>query len=207
MDPDQPDNQEVSESKKTLILCPQCKKGFPTPSKVKRHLLAVHEKIREFQCDICSHAFSQKIHVLKHRQAVHKKELEANPDLLGKRDFKIPDCTVEPQKHVEVFNTPFQTMTVDKVTNGNNKSGGKKSKLQQNKNNHISSSPSLVQITTASSDASGLIVADPKQTLATTSIIPSPPIGLSFISSHCFSSGHEGEVVLICLVLSSWPPS
>ena len=101
---------------KTLMMCPICKKGFPTPSKVKRHLLAVHEKIREFQCDICSHAFSQKIHVLKHRQAVHKKELEANPDLLDKRDFKIPDVASEPQKHVEVFNTPFQTMTGSVMT-------------------------------------------------------------------------------------------
>lgn len=107
---------------KTLMMCPICKKGFPTPSKVKRHLLAVHEKIREFQCDICSHAFSQKIHVLKHRQAVHKKELEANPDLLAKKDFRIPDDgTVTPQKHSEAFNTPFQTMKVDKTKKSSRK--------------------------------------------------------------------------------------
>ena len=99
---------------KTLMMCPICKKGFPTPSKVKRHLLAVHEKIREFQCDICSHAFSQKIHVLKHRQAVHKKELEANPDLVHKRDFRIPDSTVSSQKPEDGFGPPFQTMKVDK---------------------------------------------------------------------------------------------
>ena len=78
-----------SKNQKTLILCPQCKKGFPTPSKVKRHLMAVHEKVREFQCDICTHAFSQKIHVLKHRQAVHKSELEANPALLNNQNFRI----------------------------------------------------------------------------------------------------------------------
>ena len=157
---------------KTLMMCPICKKGFPTPSKVKRHLLAVHEKIREFQCDICSHAFSQKIHVLKHRQAVHKKELEANPDLLDKRDFKIPDIAVEPQKHVEVFNAPFQTMTVDKL----NKS--KKNKVTAAaKNNHVITSqntqPAIVQITTSQADTSGLLV-DQKPA---TSIIPSPPIG------------------------------
>ena len=158
---------------KTLMMCPICKKGFPTPSKVKRHLLAVHEKIREFQCDICSHAFSQKIHVLKHRQAVHKKELEANPDLLDKRDFKIPDIAVEPQKHVEVFNAPFQTMTVDKL----NKS--KKNKATPTKNNHVISNqtnqqqPAIVQITTSQADTSGLLV-DQKPA---TSIIPSPPIG------------------------------
>ena len=111
MDPDQPDNQEVSESKKTLILCPQCKKGFPTPSKVKRHLLAVHEKIREFQCDICTHAFSQKIHVLKHRQAVHKSELEANPHLLNNRNFRIHtpiNSTVQIQE-------PFETCTIQQI--------------------------------------------------------------------------------------------
>ena len=73
-------------------------------------------------------------------------------------------------------------MTVDKVNGG--KSGIKKNKIQNNtKNNQItSSSPALVQITTTS-DASGLIMADPKHTLATTSMIPSSPIGLSFISS------------------------
>ena len=121
IEPDQsppPTDSEGNQFLKTLMMCPICKKGFPTPSKVKRHLLAVHEKIREFQCDICSHAFSQKIHVLKHRQAVHKKELEANPDLVGKRDFKInsdgASAGQEPQKQgiLEVFNTPFQTMTV-----------------------------------------------------------------------------------------------
>lgn len=70
-------------------------------------------------------------------------------------------------------------MTVDKVNNGKS---GKKNKIQ-NKNNHTSTSPALVQITTTS-DASSFVVADPKQTLATTSIIPSPPIGLYFISSQ-----------------------
>ena len=86
-----------NKTQKTLILCPQCKKGFPTPSKVKRHLMAVHEKVREFQCDICTHAFSQKIHVLKHRQAVHKSELEANPALLNNQNFRIHSQVTIPQ--------------------------------------------------------------------------------------------------------------
>ena len=109
MDADEP-KEDGSEGKnqKTLILCPQCKKGFPTPSKVKRHLLAVHEKIREFQCDICTHAFSQKIHVLKHRQAVHKSELEANPNLLNNRNFRI-HTVVQP---TVLQQEPFETCTV-----------------------------------------------------------------------------------------------
>ena len=114
MDPEHLEsNEEVSESKnqKTLILCPQCKKGFPTPSKVKRHLLAVHEKIREFQCDICTHAFSQKIHVLKHRQAVHKSELEANPHLLNNRNFRIHTTTVVAPSTVQI-QEPFETCTI-----------------------------------------------------------------------------------------------
>lgn len=97
-----------SKNQKTLILCPQCKKGFPTPSKVKRHLMAVHEKVREFQCDICTHAFSQKIHVLKHRQAVHKSELEANPALLNNQNFRIHSH----QTKLQVPNHEFQTCTV-----------------------------------------------------------------------------------------------
>jgi len=97
-----------SKNQKTLILCPQCKKGFPTPSKVKRHLMAVHEKVREFQCDICTHAFSQKIHVLKHRQAVHKSELEANPALLNNQNFRIHSH----QPKLQVPNHEFQTCTV-----------------------------------------------------------------------------------------------
>ena len=88
------DTNALEEKLMKSRLCPRCKKRFSTPSKAKRHFLAVHEKIREFQCDICTLAFNQKIHVLKHRQAVHKSELETNPHLLNVRNFRID--TVEP---------------------------------------------------------------------------------------------------------------
>lgn len=133
------DSSVNSSTQKSLMSCPICKKGFPTPSKVKRHLLAVHEKIREFQCDICSHAFSQKIHVLKHRQAVHKRELEANPELLAKKDFRIPadgssngaTVAITTAKPAEAFSdqqqpSTFQTVKVDK-----SKKSRRKSRIQQ----------------------------------------------------------------------------
>ena len=56
-------------------LCPQCNKRFSTPYEAKKHLLAVHEKIREFKCDICSYTSSKKNHMMRHRQRVHKSEL------------------------------------------------------------------------------------------------------------------------------------
>ena len=160
MDPDQPDNQEVSESKKTLILCPQCKKGFPTPSKVKRHLLAVHEKIREFQCDICTHAFSQKIHVLKHRQAVHKSELEANPHLLNNRNFRIHTTTVVAPSTVQI-QEPFETCTIQQQQQHKPKKRKKKSQ----------SSSSVIK----SSSVNDTPIATPMTTTTTTQVVIQQP--------------------------------
>ena len=153
MDPEHLEsNEEVSESKnqKTLILCPQCKKGFPTPSKVKRHLLAVHEKIREFQCDICTHAFSQKIHVLKHRQAVHKSELEANPHLLNNRNFRIHTTTVVAPSTVQI-QEPFETCTIQQQQQHKPKKRKKKSQSSSSviKSSSVNDTPIATPMTTS----------------------------------------------------------
>ena len=155
MDPEHLEsNEEVSESKnqKTLILCPQCKKGFPTPSKVKRHLLAVHEKIREFQCDICTHAFSQKIHVLKHRQAVHKSELEANPHLLNNRNFRIHTTTVVAPSTVQI-QEPFETCTIQQQQQQQHKPKKRKKKSQSSssviKSSSVNDTPIATPMTTS----------------------------------------------------------
>ena len=163
MDPEHLEsNEEVSESKnqKTLILCPQCKKGFPTPSKVKRHLLAVHEKIREFQCDICTHAFSQKIHVLKHRQAVHKSELEANPHLLNNRNFRIHTTTVVAPSTVQI-QEPFETCTIQQQQQHKPKKRKKKSQ----------SSSSVIK----SSSVNDTPIATPMTTTTTTQVVIQQP--------------------------------
>lgn len=163
MDPEHLEsNEEVSESKnqKTLILCPQCKKGFPTPSKVKRHLLAVHEKIREFQCDICTHAFSQKIHVLKHRQAVHKSELEANPHLLNNRNFRIHTTTVVAPSTVQI-QEPFETCTIQQQQQHKPKKRKKKSQ----------SSSSVIK----SSSVNDTPIANPMTTTTTTQVVIQQP--------------------------------
>ena len=164
MDPEHLEsNEEVSESKnqKTLILCPQCKKGFPTPSKVKRHLLAVHEKIREFQCDICTHAFSQKIHVLKHRQAVHKSELEANPHLLNNRNFRIHTTTVVAPSTVQI-QEPFETCTIQQQQQ-QHKPKKRKKKSQ--------SSSSVIK----SSSVNDTPIATPMTTSTTTQVVIQQP--------------------------------
>ena len=165
MDPEHLEsNEEVSESKnqKTLILCPQCKKGFPTPSKVKRHLLAVHEKIREFQCDICTHAFSQKIHVLKHRQAVHKSELEANPHLLNNRNFRIHTTTVVAPSTVQI-QEPFETCTIQQQQQQQHKPKKRKKKSQ--------SSSSVIK----SSSVNDTPIATPMTTTTTTQVVIQQP--------------------------------
>ena len=41
-------------------------------TKLKRHVLAVHEGIKEFKCEICDKAFSQKSHKNSHMENVHE---------------------------------------------------------------------------------------------------------------------------------------
>ena len=58
--------QYKTEEKIRNYKCNDCEKKFETPSKLKRHIDAVHEKIQNFKCDACEKSVSQKHHLKSH---------------------------------------------------------------------------------------------------------------------------------------------
>ena len=46
--------------------CDICKKAFPLKGDLNKHVQTVHEKIQAFQCQLCNHAHSSKSNLRKH---------------------------------------------------------------------------------------------------------------------------------------------
>lgn len=57
-----------------VLDCSICGKHFNYPRSVIRHILSVHQKIKDFECEICSKKFSDKGDLNKHKAKIHKKE-------------------------------------------------------------------------------------------------------------------------------------
>ena len=85
---DQPsgDRHEVASQN---VTCPQCNKVFASPAYLKQHVTRVHVNNKTYQCDLCSMRFHDIFNVKRHRTRSHKEELDFNPALKSKTDFKI----------------------------------------------------------------------------------------------------------------------
>merc|ERR1719491_1800804 len=55
--------------------CGFYKKLFISKSKLKRHVNAVHEKLKPFQCEQCSKSFSKNCNLELHREINHKSKI------------------------------------------------------------------------------------------------------------------------------------
>ncbi|CAB0038673.1 unnamed protein product [Trichogramma brassicae] len=51
--------------------CEICQKSFESQSKLKRHIMAVHDQSKPFQCEICHKSFGHKGNLNKHISLVH----------------------------------------------------------------------------------------------------------------------------------------
>jgi len=60
------------EGKKSLSNVTYAIKVLPTSTVLKRHIAAVHEKKRPFECHLCHERFGQKAHLITHLKGKHK---------------------------------------------------------------------------------------------------------------------------------------
>ena len=44
-----------------------CGKNFTTKKKLAKHIAAVHERKKQFKCDICDYSSSKKNHMNRHK--------------------------------------------------------------------------------------------------------------------------------------------
>ena len=70
-------NSAVKKSSPT-VSCDLCNKNFSSPSKLRRHVRIVHEKIKPFNCQECGKNFGQKVNLIGHIQSRHKPNLDTN---------------------------------------------------------------------------------------------------------------------------------
>ena len=54
------------------FLCQFCKKAFLKKDHLKRHIQTVHEKKRDFECDICNKSFTTSSSLKTHITKIHK---------------------------------------------------------------------------------------------------------------------------------------
>ena len=53
--------------------CELCPKKFSQSIDLKRHVAAIHLQLKSFTCDICNQAFSQQCNLKRHKQTKHEK--------------------------------------------------------------------------------------------------------------------------------------
>ena len=97
---DQPsgDRHEVASQN---VTCPQCNKVFASPAYLKQHVTRVHVNNKTYQCDLCSMRFHDIFNVKRHRTRSHKEDLDADPALKIKMDFRIREINVD--SFIETF--------------------------------------------------------------------------------------------------------
>lgn len=54
--------------------CGMCRKSYTTQNNLKRHIDAIHNKLRPFICEVCGSSFSQRYSLRLHNEEVHGKE-------------------------------------------------------------------------------------------------------------------------------------
>ena len=66
----------VGKKSSPTVSCDLCNKNFSSPSKLRRHVRIVHEKIKPFNCQECGKNFGQKVNLIGHIQSRHKPNLD-----------------------------------------------------------------------------------------------------------------------------------
>jgi hypothetical protein len=56
-----------------FVLLASCATIWRAKDHLRRHVRAVHEKLKEYQCVLCHLLFSQQVHLDQHVRAVHEK--------------------------------------------------------------------------------------------------------------------------------------
>ena len=54
-------------------LCPECGKGFCTPTSLKTHRENVHEKLKKYMCKLCNKAYGNQGNLYVHNQRHHQR--------------------------------------------------------------------------------------------------------------------------------------
>ena len=85
--------------KSPIVSCDLCNKNFSSPSKLRRHVRIVHEKIKPYHCQECGKNFGQKVNLIGHMQSRHKSIEGGDPgsNPAAKNSSKNNGTTILPQ--------------------------------------------------------------------------------------------------------------
>ena len=88
--------------------CEICGHDFASPASKRRHVLAIHENIRPFECQICGKTFTRNELLRGHQQRVHfdgkivpkvKKEEKFDPKFEPKIELEEFEPKIEPNNN------------------------------------------------------------------------------------------------------------
>lgn len=68
------DIKNIQDGNAKILDCSFCGKHFNYPRSVIRHILSVHEKVKDFECEICARKFSDKGELNKHKKKFHEEK-------------------------------------------------------------------------------------------------------------------------------------
>ena len=92
--------------------CEICGHDFASPASKRRHVLAIHENIRPFECQICGKTFTRNELLRGHQQRVHfdgkiepkiKKEEKFDPKFEPKIELEEFEPKIEPNNNENRF--------------------------------------------------------------------------------------------------------
>ena len=81
--------------------CNRCEYAATQSSDLKKHVLAVHDKVKNLKCELCEYVASYSNHLRRHVRSVHAKE----------KNFKCEQCEYAASEAATLKSMFCQSMT------------------------------------------------------------------------------------------------
>ena len=93
----QKNDKKIDHKDPERSVCPLCGKSYIEYSKLKKHILIIHEGRKDFKCDDCGKCFGRSDQLDKHKKAVHEGERNHECEQCRKTFFAKGDM----QRHID----------------------------------------------------------------------------------------------------------